>query len=340
VHRRYYCCTLQRILAMVQLAAVSITAIVATANGWVVNAFTPSSSLVRPAFAGSRPSRLPIQMAESEDSQSFDKAVVKSQDRSIAYDEASGRFFEADKECIPDEEYCVVDEKSGQMIRLTVEEKERIFLDSLQSYYFSGRQLLADDQFDLLKEDLQWSGSPLVSMNRKETRFLAAMQAYNKGEPIMSDEEYNTLKQELKEEKSRFAVSTEPKCFIDTGICTVTLQEDFFRTNLLNLPALTVLYFSWIILSYEILHVNPLILTILGALPIYRGTQYLTEKIFPNNKIAYGPCPNCEAENRVYFGDILGVEGFGETATVKCKNCKEQFSVLRSTLRASTLPKS
>merc|ERR1712032_1360128 len=102
------------------------------------------------------------------------------------------------------------------------------FLDSLQSYYFSGRQLLSDDEFDLLKEDLQWSGSALVSLNRKEARFLSAMKAYNKGTPIMSDDEYNALKLELKNENSKFAVSTEPKCFIDTGICTVTLQEDFF----------------------------------------------------------------------------------------------------------------
>ena len=59
-------------------------------------------------------------------------------------------------ESSPDKEYCVVDPESGELIRLTVAEKERIFLDALQSYDAAGRQMLKDDEFDLLKEDLQW----------------------------------------------------------------------------------------------------------------------------------------------------------------------------------------
>ena len=57
-----------------------------------------------------------------------------SEKKKIAYDEISGRFFESgdENECIPDDEYCAVDEETGNMIRLTVAEKERIFLDSLQ----------------------------------------------------------------------------------------------------------------------------------------------------------------------------------------------------------------
>jgi hypothetical protein len=64
-----------------------------------------------------------------------DSASMKSGAKQIIYDEKQGRFFESNKdagECIPDEEFCVVDRESGAMIRLTVEEKERIFLDSLQ----------------------------------------------------------------------------------------------------------------------------------------------------------------------------------------------------------------
>jgi hypothetical protein len=60
---------------------------------------------------------------------------IKSGKKEIAYDEKTGRFFETDQEpveCIPDDEYCVVDQKTGELIRLTMEEKERIFLDSLQ----------------------------------------------------------------------------------------------------------------------------------------------------------------------------------------------------------------
>ena len=48
------------------------------------------------------------------------------------------------------------------------------------------------------------------------------MQTFSKGDPIISDNEFDVLKKELKEEGSRFAVTTEPKCHIDTAICTVT----------------------------------------------------------------------------------------------------------------------
>lgn len=42
-----------------------------------------------------------------------------------------------------------------------MKEKERIFLDCIQSYYYSGRQLLGDEDFNKLKEDLAWEGSPV-----------------------------------------------------------------------------------------------------------------------------------------------------------------------------------
>ena len=72
-------------------------------------------------------------MAEEEENDPvFVSTVLK---KEIVYDDKSGRFFEAgfgDGDCVPDEEFCMTDKDSGEMIRLTVEEKERIFLDSLQ----------------------------------------------------------------------------------------------------------------------------------------------------------------------------------------------------------------
>jgi len=276
-----------------------------------------------------------------------DGTMITSARKEIGYDSTSGRFFETDldpEDCIPDEEYCVVDAKTGDLVRLTLEEKERIFLDSLQSYYVSGRQLLDDAEFDLLKEDLAWAGSSMVNMNRKETQYLGAMQAYLKGTPILSDVEFDQLKTDLKDEGSPFASSKEPKCYIDSGICTVTYQEDKFRNNLLYLPVGAILGVAWLGLGFEviepIIRINPIILAALGAPLIYNGSLKITDDfIFPNNKIVYGPCPSCESETRVYFGDILGVEGFGDQAAVKCKKCKASINVQRRTLRASTLPK-
>jgi len=129
-----------------------------------------------------------------------------------------------------------VDTNSGKTIQLTIVEKEKIYLDAMQSFYYSGRELLSETEFQTLKEDLQWNGSPVIAMNRAETQYLNAMQAFNRGEKIMKDEDFDKLKLQLKAENSKVAVSTEPKCYIDTGICTVTLVNDDFRTNLLYLP--------------------------------------------------------------------------------------------------------
>lgn len=204
--------------------------------------------------------------------------------------------------------------------------------------------MLSDEDFDLLKEDLQWNGSSVVVVDRQEAKYLAAMQAYLKGSPILSDSEFDTLKKELKESGSKFAVDTEPKCYIDTGVCKVTMQEDKFRSNLLYLPAGAILSVVWLGLGFEfiepIIRLNPLILILLGSPLIYNGAKIITEDfVFTNKFVAYGPCPSCEYENRVYFGDILGVEGFSDEAVVKCPNCKTAFTVQRKTLRASTLPK-
>lgn len=203
---------------------------------------------------------------------------------------------------------------------------------------------MGDEEFDLLKEDLQWNGSPLVQMNRNEAKYLAAVQSYLNGSPIMDDKEFDVLKATLKTEESKFAVSTEPKCYIDTGICTVTMEDDNFRNNLLYLPVGGILSLVWLGISFEIIEpfirINPILLIALGFPGIYSVTKTVTDGfIFPNNKIVYGPCPSCEAENRIYFGDILTVEGFKDVAEVKCPNCKTFFTVQRNTLRASTVPK-
>jgi len=317
-------------------------------------AFAPTSlgdstrrALTSTAFQ--RPKFIPITILPMA-GEGSDVNIQTKSGKGLSYDSKSGRFYEADSElgpdepCNPNDEYCTIDDKSGERIRLTIEEKERIFLDALQSYYASGRQLLSDSDFDLLKEDLQWNGSEMVAMNRKEVTFLSAIQAYTKGEPIISDEEYNKLKAELKEEGSKFAVSREPVCYIDTGVCKATFEIDNFRTNLLYLPLGVTLTLAWLVIVYEIfrplVHLNPLLLLALGSVPIYKLTKKLMEDIvFQNFKIAYGPCPACGAENRIYFGDILGVEGFKKIADLKCVNCKTDFKVQAETLRASTLPK-
>jgi hypothetical protein len=73
----------------------------------------------------------PTEEVEKEKT-TFVSSVFK---KEIAYDEKSGRFFETgfgEGDCVPEDEFCIVDKETGTTVRLTIEEKERIFLDSLQ----------------------------------------------------------------------------------------------------------------------------------------------------------------------------------------------------------------
>jgi hypothetical protein len=77
----------------------------------------------------------PLSMAEEDKEPVFISSVLK---KEIVYDDKTGRFFETgygEGDCVPDEEFCMTDSDSGDQIRLTVEEKERIFLDALQVRY-------------------------------------------------------------------------------------------------------------------------------------------------------------------------------------------------------------
>lgn len=298
-------------------------------------AFVPASPLSSASTV--RPSPLTVNWMA-------DTAVKKE----LKFDEKTGKVIESDadaEECQPNDEYCIIDD-DGNKLRLTLAEKERIFLDSVQSFYASGKQILSEEDLDILKEDLEWNGSPVALINRQEANFLAATQAYLKGKPIMDDKEFDALKAELKDTGSEFAVDTNPKCYIDTGVCKVTMREDDFASNLLYLPALGTTTLVWLGLAFEVIEpfvrINPLILLALGVPLCTLASKTLTDDyIFQNNKVAYGPCPSCEVEQRVYFGDILGVEGHGDEAKVKCnaKKCKDIFIVKRSTLRASTIAK-
>lgn len=94
----------------------------------------------------------------------------------LIYDTKSGRFFESKIEDICLEEFCLLEEDGVTPILLTRDEKERVFLDAIQSYYFSGKSGLPDNEFDRLKEDLSWEGSALVTLSRDEAMFMNAMQ--------------------------------------------------------------------------------------------------------------------------------------------------------------------
>lgn len=264
----------------------------------------------------------------------------------LVFDTKTGRFFERDVDAISEEEFCLVDNESGEPILLTREEKERIFLDALQMYYATGKSNLPNDQFDRLKSDLSWEGSALVTLNRNETKFLDAKIAYNKGTPILSDKEFDELKRNLRETGSPLAVQTEPQCYLDTGVCKVTWMEDKLLTTSLYTPATLISTLIFIGVTFEIANavlgvaVNPVLLLLAAILPVSAVSKQVTENFFFDfPTVASGPCPKCSVVNKVFFGDVLLVPGDKEESTIKCTNCKELMTIKRSTLRVSTLSK-
>jgi hypothetical protein len=115
---------------MVQLRS-TVTLLAALAASADAFAVVPSAQLSRQR--GTATTTTAVSMAGEEKSETeFVSSVFK---KELAFDEKTGRFYETgfgEGECIPDEEYCMLDKETGDSIRLTVEEKERIFLDALQ----------------------------------------------------------------------------------------------------------------------------------------------------------------------------------------------------------------
>lgn len=184
------------------------------------SAFTPSRRTLVSSRVISTPSSKTTSTSLNVDPEPGTKLV--SNRKEIAYDGV--RFFETgveDEDCIPSQEYCIIDPETSKPIRLSQEEKERMFLDTLQSYYVSGRQIMEDAEFDSLKEDLAWSGSEVVNLNRKEIQYLEAMQAYTKGEPTMANDQFDMLRDELREDGSSIAVDKEPKCYIEVSLVSL-----------------------------------------------------------------------------------------------------------------------
>ena len=80
--------------------------------------------------------------------------------------------------------------------------RELIFLDCLYHYYRDKQELLHDDDYNELKEQLTWEGSAVSSMTGSEALFVTAVANSRKGTPILSDQEYAEIKASLQKEGS------------------------------------------------------------------------------------------------------------------------------------------
>lgn len=59
----------------------------------------------------------------------------------------------------PAGEFCSLDSAGKRVKNRTMGEMEQEFLEALSSYYYGDKPSITDEEFELLKEELLWSGS-------------------------------------------------------------------------------------------------------------------------------------------------------------------------------------
>ena len=231
---------------------------------------------------------------------------------------------------------------------------------------------MSDEEFDNLKSELLWAGSqvavlskdeqarpprrpsrPLSSHHPDAQRFLEATMAYNKGQPGLSDVEYDALKAKLKAEGSPVAVAG-PRCSLRSQRVYSDSTVDYVRMTGLNLPgALLGLLACFLVDDVSDLLTGEFKITELVELPepygilavwgvvlpaIYFVSAAFTGLVLKDSLVLKGPCPNCGAASVAYFGDILGVEGEKSSLDCTCGSCGKAMNFQRAS-RTITLIK-
>ncbi|GAB4856956.1 PGR5-like protein 1A, chloroplastic, variant 2 [Ancistrocladus abbreviatus] len=228
--------------------------------------------------------------------------------------------------------YCSIDKKEKKALG----ELEQDFLQALQAFYYEGKAIMSNEEFDNLKEELMWEGSSVVMLSADEQRFLEASMAYVAGKPIMTDEEFDNLKQKLKIEGSEIVVEG-PRCSLRSRKVYSDLSVDYFTMFLLYVPAAVValglFFFLDDLTGFEITYLLQLpepfsfIFTWFAAVPLIVWLSLsLTKLILKDFLILKGTCPSCGTENNSFFGTILTISSGGTTNNVKCTKRKQHLS--------------
>jgi transcription elongation factor Elf1 len=248
-------------------------------------------------------------------------------------------------------DYCNLDAKGGRpKSRRSLGEKEQDFLDALRSFYYDEKPSMSNEEFDNLKEELLWEGSKVAILSGTEQRFMQASMAAAAGKSIISDEEYDKLKAELRK-KNSVVVQQGPRCSLRTRNMYSDANPDYLKMTALNVPAtiavLLVLFSIDDITGFEITRLVELpepygIAVVWGAvLPIvFIFVASITNIVFKDNLILRGPCPNCGANNSTYFGDILTVKGNREVNKLDCQECKAtlEFNANKREIKVQAFP--
>lgn len=232
--------------------------------------------------------------------------------------------------------YCSLDEDGRRPLKqMSLGEKEAAYLDALSSYYYEQQPTLTDEEFDLLKDELVWSGSKVAVLSTDEQRFLEAQVAFAKGRPIMSDADFEALKLELRRAGSPVTAQG-ARCSLLSRKMYSDAAVDYLKLVAINVPAALLvlggLFSIDDLTGFEITRLVELpepygIIAVWGVvLPtIYVLASSLTNLLFPDALILTAPCPACGHSNSSYFGSILTIPGNRDANAVECGGCKAKL---------------
>lgn len=245
------------------------------------------------------------------------------------------------------DEFLATDPKTGERLKLNLAEKEKMYLDCLDEYYNSGKQMLSDEDYEQLKQDLSFEGSRIATFTAQEIKYLIANKRYRLGEPILDDKEYDKLRAELKAAGSVVVLHEAPTCKVDTGECKMDMRIDQAKQRLLYSPGIIVSLVVLCELSYWVLGLDPLMSLLLAAVPSYFFGVWFTENIFAQDPlVVQTACPNCNYLLTAYFGDLFKVQTDGIIGTaappgpqieLTCPNCKAALLADREKMIISSI---
>jgi len=224
-------------------------------------------------------------------------------------------------------------------------QKEQLYLDCCASWNVEKKELISEDQYEDLKSDLTFEGSQVMLMSREEIQFMVASMRYNKGQPIMEDDAFESLRTKLRKMGSLAVKHDAASCkILDDGakICKADLYSDDGKNALLYTPALVLsalLFNEW---AFWFQGWDPLFSLILGSPFIVGATYVLTNFIyFQQPYITKTVCPECGTPQNIFFGDVLFVSGkpVDDFVNTKCinKDCGVQLKGDRDAMRVQVV---
>ena len=234
--------------------------------------------------------------------------------------------------------YCVTqtDPVTGESTAISLDEKEKLYLECLDAYYNEGgKQLLGDDEYEQLKLDLDFEGAKIATFTKDEIQFVLANKRFKMGKPTLNDAEYDTLREKLRSAGSSVVIHQGASCNPDTGLCKTDLSVDSAKTRLLYLPGSAAGLILVCEAEFWTLGLDPIFSIILGAVPAYFFGVWFTENIFAQRPlVTQGTCPECQSLETFFFGDLFSVGAdniipdtpIGDEVSRKCVCCKSVVS--------------